>query len=57
MDYQEDRSIFNIEGKVVSSYNHSMINQIYHLKEAIVKVSPDWLKQKSESADMLTILK
>ena len=34
-----------------------MINQIYHLKEATVKVSPDWLKQKSESADMLTLLK
>ena len=34
-----------------------MINQIYHLKEATVKVSPDWLKQKSESTDMLTILK
>ena len=38
-------------------YKPSMINQIYHLKEAIVKISLDWLKQKSESADMLTILK
>lgn len=34
-----------------------MISQMYHLKEATVKVSPEWLKQKSESADMLTILK
>ena len=34
-----------------------MINQIYHLKEATIKISPDWLKQKSESTDMLTILK
>jgi hypothetical protein len=41
----------------VANYKPSMINQIYHLKEGIVKVSWDWLKQKSESADMLTILK
>ena len=41
----------------MANYKPSMINQIYHLKEATVKVSPDWLKQKSESADMLTILK
>ena len=34
-----------------------MINQIYHLKEATVKISPDWLKQKSESVDMIAILK
>ena len=34
-----------------------MINQMYHLKEATIKVSPDWLKQKSESVDMLTLLK
>ena len=34
-----------------------MINQMYHLKEAIIKVSPEWLKQKSESTDFLTILK
>ena len=30
---------------------------MYHLKEASIKISPEWLKQKSESADMLTILK
>ena len=30
---------------------------MYHLKEATIKVSPEWLKQKSEFADMLTILK
>jgi hypothetical protein len=30
---------------------------MYHLKEATVKVSPNWLKKKSESADMLTLLK
>ena len=47
----------NVEGKVVANYKPSMINQIYHLKKATAKVSLDWLKQKSESADMLTILK
>ena len=47
----------NVEGKVVANYKPSMINQIYHLKEATIKVSPEWLKQKGESADMLTILK
>ena len=49
--------MLDVEGKVVANYKPSMINQIYHLKEATVKVSPDWLKQKSESVDMLTILK
>ena len=56
IDHQH-RSILNVEGKTVANYKPSMINQIYHLKEATVKISPDWLKQKSESADMLTILK
>ena len=50
-------SILNVEGKVVANYKPSMISQMYHLKEANIKVSPKWLKQKSESADMLTILK
>ena len=56
IDHQH-RSVLNVEGKVVANYKPSMINQIYHLKEAIVKVSPRWLKQKGESANMLTILK
>lgn len=34
-----------------------MINQMYHLKEATIKISPKWLMQKSESANLLTILK
>ena len=56
IDHQH-RSILNVEGKVVANYKPSMINQIYHLKEATVKVSPEWFKQKGESANMLTILK
>ena len=30
---------------------------MYHLKEYSIKISPEWLKQKSESTDLLTILK
>jgi hypothetical protein len=56
IDHQH-RSILNVEGKVVANYKPCMINQMYHLKEATVKVSPKWLKQKSESTDMLTIFK
>jgi hypothetical protein len=56
IDHQH-RSILNVEGKAVANYKPSMINQIYHLKEATVKVSLEWLKKKGESADMLTILK
>ena len=40
IDHQH-RSILNTGGKVVANYKPSMINQIYHLKEATVKISPD----------------
>ena len=53
----QHRSIFNFEGKVVASYKASMFNEMYHLKEASIKISHEWLKQKSEFADLLTILK
>ena len=36
----QHRSILNFEGKVLASYKPSMINQMYHHKEAIIKVSP-----------------
>ena len=53
----QHRSTLDGEGKVVANYKPSMINQIYHLKQATIKVSPEWLKQKGEYVDMLTILK
>lgn len=56
VDHQH-RSILNFEENIVASYKAFMINQMYHLKEASIKISPKWLKQKSESADLLTILK
>ena len=39
IDHQH-RSILNFEGKIVASYKPSMINQMYHLKVAIIKISP-----------------
>ena len=38
------QSILNFEGEIVASYKDSMINQMYHLKEASIKISPEWLK-------------
>jgi hypothetical protein len=53
----ENRSIVNYEGKSVARYKDLVFNQMYHLKESHIKVTPKWLKQKSESIDILTILK
>ena len=30
---------------------------MYHLKESQIKVTPEWLRQKIESVDLLTIMK
>ena len=38
IDHQH-RSVLNVEGKIVANYKPCMINQIYHFKEATVKVS------------------
>ena len=53
----ENRSILNSENKSVASYKASILNQIHHLKEAHIKVTPECLKQKNESANFLTIMK
>ena len=53
----ENRKILNFEDKSVASYKASVLNQIYHFKEAHIKVTPEWLKQKNESVDFLTIMK
>ena len=53
----ESRSILNFENKSVDSYKASVFNQIYHLKKAHIKLTSEWLKQKNESADLLTIMK
>ena len=56
IDHQH-QSILNYQGKSASSYKASVFNQMYHLKQSYIKVSLEWLKKKSESADLLTILK
>jgi hypothetical protein len=55
--YHENRSILNFENKSVASYKASIFNQIYHLKEAHMKVTHKCLKQKNEYVDFLTIMK
>ena len=53
----ENREILNFEDKSVASYKASIFNQIYHFKEAHIKLTPESLKQKNESAYFLTIMK
>ena len=53
----ESRTILNFEDKHVAVYQDPILNQLYHLKEAQVKVTPEWLKENNESADFLSIMK
>ena len=50
-------TIFNFEGKHASIYQAPMLNQMYHFKEAQVRVTPEWLQRKFESINFLTIMK
>ena len=45
----ENREILNFEDKSVASYKALVLNQLYHFKEAHVKVTPEWLKQKNDA--------
>ena len=45
------------KSRSVASYKDSVFSQIYHLKEAHIKVTPEWLRQKNEVVDFLTIMK
>ena len=40
----ENRTILRFENKSVPSYTALVLNQIYHFKEAHVKVTLEWLK-------------
>jgi hypothetical protein len=53
----ENREILNSEDKSIASYKASIFIQIYHFKEAHIKVVLEWLKQKNGSANFLTIMK
>ena len=39
----ENGTILNFEGKHVASYQAPMLNQMYHFKEAQVRVTLEWL--------------
>ena len=56
IDY-ESIKILNFEDKHVTSYQAHILNQLYHFKEGQVKVTPEWLKNKTESVDFLSIMK
>ena len=45
----ESITILNFEGKHVASYQAYVLNQLHHLKESQVRVTPEWLQSKSES--------
>ena len=53
----ESRTILNFEDKHVASYQAPVLNQLYHFKEAQVKVTPEWLRNKIEFVDFLSIMK
>jgi hypothetical protein len=53
----ERRSILNFEDNNVSSYQARVLNQLYHFKEAQVKVTLEWIKEKNEYTNFLSIMK
>ena len=40
----ERRTIVNFKDKNLASYQATVLNKLYHLKESHVKVTPEWLK-------------
>ena len=53
----ESRTILNFEVKHVANYQAPILNQWYHFKEDQMKVTLEWLKNKTESIDFLSIMK
>ena len=53
----EIRTILNFGDNNMAIYQSQVLNQLYHFKEAHVKVTPEWLKQKNDYADFLSIMK
>ena len=53
----ESRTLLNFEDKHVASYQAPVLNQLYHLKEAQVKVTQEWLQSKVELVNFLYIMK
>ena len=52
-----NREILKFEDKSVASYKTYILYQIYHFKEAHIKVTPEWMKQNNDSTNFLTIMK
>ena len=50
-------SILNFKDKNVANCQATILNQLYHFKEAHVKVTLEWLKQKNDYVDFLSIMK
>ena len=48
---------FSIVDKNVASYKTTILNPLSHSKEDNVKVTPEWLKEKNDSIDSLSIMK
>ena len=53
----ERKTIRNFNDNNVANYQAPILNQLYHFKEAHVKVTPEWLKEKNKSVDFLSIMK
>ena len=53
----ESRKIPNFEDKHVASYQAPIPNQLYHFKEEKVKVTSEWLNNKTKYIDLLSIMK
>ena len=55
--YHESRTILNLKDKNVAIYQALVLNQLHHFKEYQVKVALEWLKDRTESVDFLSIMK
>jgi hypothetical protein len=53
----EKRTILKFKDTNVASYPAPILNQLYHFKEVQVKVTSEWLKEKNEYANFLSIMK
>ena len=54
---QQSRTILNIQDKHVANYQALVLNQLYHFKEDQLKVTSEWLRNKTESINFLSIMK
>ena len=49
----ESKTLLDFEGKYVASYQVLVLNQMYHFKEAQIKVTQEWLQNKPQSINYL----